>query len=81
MDSFPPELKNALMTNHPARPYLIGGSVLGLYGLLKGGIGGLILLGAGGALLKAGADEMRRIEALHGGNAHGVNGPPEHTLG
>ncbi len=80
MDSLPPKLKNALTTNHPARPYLIGGSVLGLYGLVKGGIGGLLLLGAGGAILKAGVDELRRLEALHGGNAHGVNGPPADDL-
>lgn len=75
MDSLPPQLKNALTTPHPARPYFVLGGVLGLYGLLRGGVGSLVLLGAAGALLKKGLDEIHRLDALHGGNAHGVNGP------
>lgn len=76
MDTTRPDLKTVLTTAHPARPYLVLGTALGLYGLVRNSLGGLLLLGAGGALLVKGVDEMRRLEALHGGNSHGVNAPP-----
>ncbi len=76
METTRPDLKTVLTTAHPARPFFVLGTALGVYGLLRSSLGGLLLLGAGGALLMKGLDEMRRIEALHGGNAHGVNHPP-----
>ena len=75
METTRPDLQTVLTTPHPARPYFILGGALGLYGLVRNSLGGLLLLGAGGALLMKGLEEMRRIESLHGGNAHGVNGP------
>lgn len=80
MEKNRPDLKTVLTTPHPARPYFALGGALGLYGLLRSGFGGLLMLGAGGALLTKGLDEMRRLEALHGGNAHGTNAPPQKAL-
>lgn len=76
METTRPDLRTILTTPHPARPYFLLGGTLCLYGLLRSSLGGLLLLGAGGAVLAKGLEEMRRIESLHGGNAHGVNAPP-----
>ena len=71
-----PDLSTVLTTNHPAKPYFVLGGAMCALGLLRHGLGSLLLLGAGGAVVMRGLDEMRRLEALHGGNAHGTNGPP-----
>ena len=76
MEQNRPDLPTILTTNHPARPYFILGGALCLLGLLRNNIGSILLLGAGGAVLMRGADEIRRMEELHGGNAHGTNAPP-----
>lgn len=76
MDTTRPDLATVLTTNHPARPYYLLGGALCLLGILRNNLGSLLFLGAGGAVLLRGMDEMRRIEALHGGNAHGTNAPP-----
>ena len=76
MDANRTDLSTVLTTPHPARPYFLLGGALCLYGLLRSSLGGLLMLGAGGAVLLKGVDELRRIEARHDGNAHGVNGPP-----
>lgn len=76
METNRPSLEAVLTTSHPARPYFVLGGALGLYGLCRSGLGAFLMLGAGGALLMKGMDEMRRLESLHGGNAHGVNAPP-----
>ena len=75
METNRPDLQTILTTNHPARPYFILGGALGLLGLLRNNIGSLLLLGAGGAVIMRGMDEIRRIDELHGGNAHGTNAP------
>lgn len=80
METTRPDLKTVLTTPHPARPYFVLGGALGLYGLLRSGFGAFLMLGAGGALVAKGLDEMRRLEALHGGQAHGVNAPPQKAL-
>lgn len=77
METTRPELATVLTTNHPARPYFVLGGALTLLGLFRNSLGSVLLLGAGGVLLVRGLDEMRRIEDLHGGNAHGTNGPGE----
>ncbi len=76
METNRPDLATVLTTAHPARPYYILGGGLCLLGLLRNNLGSLLFLGAGGALLMKGIEEMRRIEELHGGNAHGTNAPP-----
>ena len=76
METTRPDLQTVLTTPHPARPYFILGGAMCALGLLRHGLGSLLLLGAGGAVVMRGMDEMRRIEALHGGNAHGTNRPP-----
>jgi predicted lipid-binding transport protein (Tim44 family) len=71
------ELRQVVTTNHPARPYMIGGAVLGVMGLLRGGgVAGLGMLIVGGFLVSKGFQEMERVRSLHGGNYHGVNSPP-----
>ena len=70
------DLSTLLTTAHPARPYLLLGGGLCLYGLLRSGLGAILMLGAGGAVLAKGLEEVRRVESLHDGNAHGVNAPP-----
>ena len=70
------DLATVLSTPHPARPYFLLGGALCLYGLVRSSLGGLLLLGAGGAVLSKGLEELRRIESLHGGVVHGVNAPP-----
>lgn len=70
------EFVSAVKMNHPARPYLLAGAVLGGVGLMRNSVSGLIMLGVGAALLSRGAEEVRRVNALHGGNSHGVNAPP-----
>ena len=76
METTRPDLATVLTTAHPARPYYVLGGALLLYGLVRNSLGGLLLFGAGAAVLVKGMEEMRRIESLHGGNAHGVNAPP-----
>lgn len=76
MDTTRPDLATVLTTAHPARPYFVLGGALCLLGLLRNNLGSLLFLGAGGVLLSRGLDEIREIEALHGGNAHGTNRPP-----
>lgn len=71
------DVVNAVTTDHPAKPYLIIGGLVGALGLFKNSLSGLMLLGLGGALVARGFEEMRRVEELHGGNHHGVNGPPQ----
>jgi hypothetical protein len=76
MEGQQPELAQILTTNHPARPYLVGGGVLAALGLLRGSWSGLGFLGIGGLLLAKGFQEIKRVEELHGGNYHGNNSPP-----
>ncbi len=76
MEGHQTELSQILTTNHPAKPYLIGGGVLAALGLLKGSYSGLGFLGIGGLLIAKGLHEVRRVEELHGGNFHGNNAPP-----
>jgi|GEM_PF-2579578 len=71
------DLQTVLTTNHPARPYLIMGGLIGGLGLFRNSLSGLVLLGLGGALVYRGIEEMNRVQSLHGGNYHGVNGPPQ----
>ncbi|MGV3616891.1 MAG: hypothetical protein ACO1SV_16315 [Fimbriimonas sp.] len=66
----------AVSTNHPARPYLLAGAVLGGLGLLRNSFSGVVLLGLGAALVGRGMEEMRRVNDAHDGNYHGVNAPP-----
>jgi uncharacterized membrane protein len=73
------DVVNAVTTDHPAKPYLILGGMVGALGLVKNSISGLILLGLGGALVARGFEEMRKIEELHDGNHHGVNAPPQNA--
>jgi uncharacterized membrane protein len=70
------DVLNAVSTNHPARPYLLSGAILGGLGLMRNSFSGILLLGIGAALVSRGVEEMRRVQGLHGGNHHGVNAPP-----
>lgn len=70
------DLQTILTTDHPARPYFIIGGLVGAIGLFRSSLGGLVMLGLGGALIKRGLDEVKRVEGVHGGNYHGVNAPP-----
>jgi len=63
-------------SNHPARPYLILGGLIGGIGLFRSSLGGLLMAGLGAALIKRGVDEVNHVQALHDGNFHGHNGPP-----
>ena len=76
METTRPDLATVLTTAHPARPYFVLGGALCVLGLIRNNLGSLLFLGAGGAVLVRGLEEMRRIEALHGGNTHGTNAPP-----
>ncbi len=69
---------NAVQTNHPARPYLLAGAILGGLGLLRNSISGVLFLGIGAALIGRGMEEIRSVRELHDGNNHGVNAPPAH---
>ena len=69
------ELATILTTPHPARPYFLLGGALCLYGLVRNSVGGLLLLATGGVVVSKGVEELRRLEALHGGHSHGVNAP------
>ena len=55
METTRPDLKTVLTSAHPARPYFVLGGALGLYGLVRNSLGGLLLLGAGGALVAQGS--------------------------
>jgi hypothetical protein len=68
------DLAKVLTTNHPARPYLILGGLIGGIGLLRNSFSSLIFLAAGGALVAKGLEEMRQTSELHDGNYHGTNG-------
>jgi hypothetical protein len=70
------ELAKVLTTNHPARPYLVLGALIGGLGLIRNNISSLAFLLAGGALVAKGLEEMRQTNELHGGNYHGTNAPP-----
>jgi uncharacterized membrane protein len=70
------DLATILTTDHPSRPYFILGGLMAGIGLFRSSLGGMLMLGVGGALIKRGIDEMDRINKLHGGNYHGVNSPP-----
>ena len=68
------ELQRIVTTNHPARPYIILGGLLAGIGLMRNRFSSLTFLAVGGALIAKGLDEKRRVDELHGGNAHGING-------
>lgn len=70
------DLVKILSSNHPAKPYLIVGGLIAGYGLLRSGANSLAYLLAGGVILAKGFEEIKRINDLHGGSYHGVNGPP-----
>jgi hypothetical protein len=70
------DVLQAVTTNHPARPYLLSGAILGGLGLVRNSFSGILLLGLGAALVGRGMEELRRVNDSHGGNYHGVNGPP-----
>lgn len=76
MDGHKSDLSSILVADTPARPFLVFGGLLGLVGLMRTNLAGLVLLGAGIALLGRGVEEARKTMELHGGNAHGVNAPP-----
>ncbi|AIE87202.1 hypothetical protein [Fimbriimonas ginsengisoli] len=71
------DVLDVLASDHPAKPYLIVGGIVGALGLFRNSLSGLVLLGLGGALVARGLDELRKTNDLHGGNHHGVNGPPQ----
>jgi Na+/H+-translocating membrane pyrophosphatase len=70
------DVTHALGTNHPARPYLLAGTVLGALSLIRHSFSGIVLLAVGATLVGRGMEEVRRVRDLHDGNHHGVNGPP-----
>lgn len=70
------DVLQAVSTNHPARPYLLSGAILGGMGLLRNSFSGIVLLGLGAALVGRGMEELRRVNGAHDGNYHGVNAPP-----
>jgi hypothetical protein len=70
------DVLQAVSSNHPARPYLLSGAILGGIGLLRNSFSGIVLLGLGAALVGRGMEELRRVNTTHGGNFHGVNAPP-----
>lgn len=74
------DIVKVLTTNHPARPYLIIGGLIGGMGLMRNRLSNLPMLIVGAALVAKGLEEMNRINGLHDGNFHGTNGPP-HDLG
>lgn len=71
------EVLDVLGSNHPAKPYLVLGTIIGGMGLLRNSLSGLLFLGLGGALVARGLEEMKHTKELHGGNHHGTNGPPK----
>lgn len=66
----------AVNTDHPARPYLLSGAVLAVFGLLRPSLSGVRMLGLGAALVGRGMEEVTRVKRFHGGNHHGINSPP-----
>lgn len=70
------DLVRILSSNHPAKPYLIGGGLLAAYGLLRSGATALGYLLVGGFVLAKGFEEIQRNKELHDGNSHGTNRPP-----
>ena len=68
------ELQRVVTTNHPARPFIILGGLCAGIGLLRNRFSSLAFLAVGGALIFKGYEEIERINELHGGNSHGVNG-------
>jgi hypothetical protein len=70
------EFAKVLTTNHPARPYLVLGGLIGGLGLLRNSFSSLAFVVAGGALIAKGLEEMRATQDLHDGNFHGTNAPP-----
>ena len=68
------EFSKVLTTNHPARPYLVLGALIGGLGLIRNNVSSLAFLLAGGALVAKGLQEMQQTAELHDGNYHGTNG-------